>query len=134
MRILVLVSCPASLSYLNCFVGNPANGTASRDSGLGLEGEYGGFQGFPGALLAGMMPGLGAMPGGFPGFPFGFPAAGFTGGETLGQSPAGGTRASFNVRDTDFMAGGNIDFIKMAARVRLGWSKGFQSFISSLSM
>ena len=103
-----------------------------------MEGEYGGFQnfpagfqGFPGALLAGMMPGLGTMPGGFPGFPFGFPAAGFTGGETLGQSPVGGTRGSLAVRDTDFMAGGNIDFIKMAARVRLSWSKGFQSFISS---
>ena len=70
------------------------------------------------------------MSGGFPGFPFGFPAAGFTGGDPVGQSPGGGVRTSLAVRDTDFMAGGNIDFIKMAARVRLSWSKGFQSFPS----
>merc|ERR1719150_1636171 len=96
-----------------------ANGTASRDSGLGMEPpEYGniqnlppGFPAFPGAFLAGF-PGMANMSNGFPGFPFGFPAQGFAGGE---QSSVTGQRS---MKDTGFMAGGNIDFIKMAALVK----------------
>ena len=53
------------------------------------------------------------MSNGFPGFPFGFPAQGFAGGE---QSSVTGQRS---MKDTGFMAGGNIDFIKMAALVRV---------------
>ena len=97
-----------------------ANGTASRDSGLGMEPpEYEniqnlppGFPAFPGAFLAGF-PGMANMSNGFPGFPFGFPAQGFAGGE---QSSVTGQRS---MKDTGFMAGGNIDFIKMAALVRV---------------
>ena len=121
-------------SYLNYFAGNPANGTASRDSGLGLEGEYGpgqnlsnGFPGFPGALMAGF-PGMANMSNGFPGFPFGFPAQGFAGRGDENSPVNGKTFLSAGMMDSGFMAGGNIDFIKMAALVRK--SHGFPRFPS----
>ena len=58
------------------------------------------------------------MSNGFPGFPFGFPAQGVAGQEPW--SPAAGkTFLSAGMMDSGFMAGGNIDFIKMAALVRM---------------
>ena len=91
-------------SHLLASLGYPANGTASRDSGLGLEGEAFSFlSGFP-------VPGQN----GFPGFPFGFPAQGFAGAGDEGGK-GGGKLPSF--MDTGFLSGGNIDFMKMAALV-----------------
>ena len=93
-------------SHLLASLGHSANGTASRDSGLGLEGEAFSFlSGFP-------VPGQNTN--GFPGFPFGFPAQGFAGAGDEGGK-AGGKLPSF--MDTGFLSGGNIDFMKMAALV-----------------
>ena len=97
-------------SHLLASLGHPANGTASRDSGLGLEGEAFSFlSGFP-------VPGQNTN--GFPGFPFGFPAQGFAGaGGLFGDEggKGGGKLPSF--MDTGFLSGGNIDFVKMTALV-----------------
>ena len=95
--------------------GNSANGTASRDSGLGMEsGDQNNFSyaNFPAAFLAGLS-------NGFPGFPFGFPAQGL--GQETGEEARMSSKSKMpSFMDTGFMSGGNIDFMKMAALVRLG--------------
>ena len=58
------------------------------------------------------------MSNGFPGFPFGFPAQGFAGRGDENSHVNGKTFLSAGMMDSGFMAGGNIDFIKMAALVR----------------
>ena len=58
------------------------------------------------------------MSNGFPGFPFGFPAQGFAGRGDENSLVNGKTFLSAGMMDSGFMAGGNIDFIKMAALVR----------------
>ena len=58
------------------------------------------------------------MSNGFPGFPFGFPAQGFAGRGDENSHVNGKTFLSAGMMDSGFMAGGNIDFIKMAAMVR----------------
>ena len=58
------------------------------------------------------------MSNGFPGFPFGFPAQGFAGPGDENSPVNGKSFLSAGMMDSGFMAGGNIDFIKMAALVR----------------
>ena len=64
----------------------------------------------------------------FPGFPFGFPAQGFAGRGDENSAANGKSFLSAGMMDSGFMAGGNIDFIKMAALVRK--SQGFPRFHS----
>ena len=59
------------------------------------------------------------MSNGFPGFPFGFPAQGFAGQGDENSPVNGKSFLSAGMMDSGFMAGGNIDFIKMAALVRM---------------
>ena len=67
------------------------------------------------------------MSNGFPGFPFGFPAQGFAGRGDENSAANGKSFLSAGMMDSGFMAGGNIDFIKMAALVRK--FHGFPSFL-----
>ena len=128
-------------SYLAGFGGgNPANGTSSRDSGLSMDGENGfsgGYMGLPNGF-----PGFPGFPSGFPGFQNSLP--GFQNG--FPGSPggfAGSLNGSFNngnqsslAANSGFLTGGNLDFSKMAAKVRLctrdelelGFSVGFELY------
>ena len=111
-------------SYLAGFGGgNPANGTSSRDSGLSMDGENGFSGGYPG--LPNGFPGFPGFPTGFPGFQNSFPGFqnGFPGspggfaGSMSGSFPNGNQNSL--AANSGFLTGGNLDFSKMAAMVRL---------------
>ena len=107
-------------SYLAGFAGgNPPNGTSSRDSGLSMDGENGGYPGFANGFpgFTGFPTGFPGFPNGFPGFPNGFPGSpgGFAG--SMNGSSENGNQNSAPA-NSGFLSGGNLDFSKMAAMVR----------------